>query len=170
MTSFQVLKRQALATDNNISHHCAVSTMRCNVCASKTIWCSWSIIREAMRNLYTVFKIFVTIAAVDHSSMLDKKYQGWVCQLYSSNNLAVMLGDAAFVVFTLLPAYVAGQLMSTEAKCLAGYDWVCFILQISVILSYISNRRSIRWTRVPAMSLLHLRQCVHRTNVSVSFF
>jgi hypothetical protein len=89
---------------------------------------------------------------------------------YSSYHLAVMLGAAAFVVFVLLPAYVAGQLMSTDAKCLSGYEWVCFILQISVILSHISNRLSVRWTTVLVMSLLLLRQCAHQTDVSVVFF
>ena len=37
-----------------------------------------------------------------------------------------MLGGGAFVILGLLAAHAAGQLITTDAKCLLGYEWVCF--------------------------------------------
>ena len=44
-----------------------------------------------------------------------------------------MLEGAAFVILGLLPTYATGQLMTTDAKCLPGYEWVCWI-------TYVMNR------------------------------
>ena len=84
--------------------------------------------------VYTVFKILWQCTAADLSIKFNGKSQGWLCQLFFLPS--VMLGAAAFVVFGLLPAYVAGQLMSTDAKCLSGYEWVCFILQITDFVTH----------------------------------
>jgi len=37
-----------------------------------------------------------------------------------------MLAGATFVFLGLFTAYAKGQLMAASAKCLMGYEWVCF--------------------------------------------
>ena len=87
---------------------------------------------DEIQPVYTVFKISWQCMAAD---LLMGNLKGDFAS-YSPYHLTVMLGVAAFVVFGLLPAYVAGQLMTTDAKCLSGYEWVCFILQITDFVTH----------------------------------